>query len=222
MPPTQTPSSLLNQTERDHEELDSTVVSPALAKGFSWAFVLLLFAVPFFQATIEFARGQNPQALSLFQPFGRGVRQFAGGEWKQALTTWQAAIRPETLHSYEATLESQSVWKNFVQPRVQELLSGPLGYGNEKVVVGRDGWLFYQHGMDYVAHRSITDSLTLEQTAKTMVDKGVDASPHPDPRPAILQFRSRVPRRRGYILWFCPSRIKRCCSRVNSGRGSFR
>jgi hypothetical protein len=203
MPLTPPPKSLLNQTELDHQELDSTVVSPALAKGFSWAFALLLLAVPLSQATLDLMQRKTPQAFSLFQPFGRGMGQFAGGQWKQALETWRAAIRPETLHSYEATLESNSVWKQFFQPRIQEVLSGPLGYGNDKVVLGRDGWLFYQHGLEYVVHQSITDPSTLEQTAKATVDKAMDASPHPDPRPAILEL-DRECRKAGIHLVVLP------------------
>lgn len=187
MPLTEAPEPRLNQTEIDHEELNSTVVSSATARCFSWAFVMLLTAVPLSQFAIELSHGQELRAFSLLQPFGRGVRQLVGGHGKQALETWRSAIRPETLHGYEATLESDSVWKNFFQAQIQELLSSDLGNGNEKVILGTRGWLFFQHGLEYVMHQSITDPSTLEQTARTMVDKGLEASPHPDPRPVFLE-----------------------------------
>jgi hypothetical protein len=198
------PEPRLNQTEIDHVELDSTSVSPATAKFFSWAFVILLFAVPLSQFAVELSRGQAPGALTLFKPFAEGVRQAAGEHWSQALTAWEGGIRPETLHGYEAAIENASVLKGFFQPRIQEVLTGRLGAGNEKVLLGRDGWVYFQHGLDYVVHRSVIDPSTLELAAKKMVDKGVEASPHPDPRPVFLQL-DRDCRKAGIHLIVMPA-----------------
>jgi alginate O-acetyltransferase complex protein AlgJ len=61
-----------------------------------------------------------------------------------------------------------------------------LGFGNEKGVVGRNGWLFYQPGIDYLAGPDLIEKSHLEALAKKMVDKQRIAEPYPDPRPAIL------------------------------------
>jgi hypothetical protein len=177
----------LNQTEIDHQELDSTEIERATAKFFSWAFVTLLFAVPLSQFALEASRGRIPGALDLFKPFVDGIRQAGRSQWTRALAAWQNGIRPETLHGYEAALENDSILKNFFQPRVQEVLTGRLGAGNEKVILGRGGWVFFQHGLEYVVHQSVIDPSTLELAAKKMVDKGLETSPHPDPRPVFLQ-----------------------------------
>ena len=204
MPSLKTPETRLNQTEIDHLELDSTSVSPATAKFLSWAFVLLLSAVPLSQLAVELSRAQSPGALALFKPFVQSIRQAAGGHWGQALTALEEGIKPETLHGYEASLESASTLKGFFQPRIQEVMVGRLGAGNEKVLLGKDGWVYFQHGLDYVVHQSVIDPSTLELAAKKMVDKGLEASPHPDPRPAFLQL-DRDCRKAGIHLIVMPA-----------------
>jgi hypothetical protein len=177
----------VNQTEIDHAELDSTQVSPAVARFFSLAFAVMLFAVPVSQAVVELSREQEPQALALFQPFATGLRSAATADWSDVWVAWREGVKPETLHSYEAALENASVFKSFFQPRIQEVLTGVLGTGNDQVVLGRSGWIFYQPGLEYVVRPSIIDQANLDLAARKMVDKGLDASPQPDPRPALLQ-----------------------------------
>jgi hypothetical protein len=181
------PQQKRNQVEIDHLELQSTTVTPRAARFFSWAFVLVLFVVPVSQAAMELRRAQLPQALELFNPFVRSFKYAADGRWHDALSASRNGIRPETLHSYESSLENSSALRSFFQPRAQEILTRFLGAGSEKVVLGSSGWLFYQPGLAYVTRPNLVAPVVLELASKKMVDKDFESSPNPDPRPALLQ-----------------------------------
>jgi len=179
---------MLNQTQRDHLELASTDVSPATARFFSLAFVAILCAVPIAQASVEIGRKEWPQVLELFQPFADGVRQLVSGDPKGGWSSWRAALEPERLHSYEDTVESESIFASYFQPRAQQMLTGWFGAGNDRVVLGRDGWVFYLPGVDYVVGPSVADRATYERAAQKLVNQGAAGTPQVDPRPAILDF----------------------------------
>ena len=179
---------ILNQTQRDHLELASTEVSPATARFLSLAFVATLFAIPLAQASVEISRRQWPQALELFQPFTAGLRQLASGDAKTFWSSWRAGLEPERLHGYEDTVESQSMFATYFQPRTQQILTGWFGAGNDKVVLGRDGWIFYLPGIDYVVGPSVADRATFDRAAQKLVNQGAAGAPQVDPRPALLDF----------------------------------
>jgi alginate O-acetyltransferase complex protein AlgJ len=82
--------------------------------------------------------------------------------------------------SLEQAVETGSLVKNWVQPRVQTFLTGRLGVGNRKVVIGRDGWLFYRPGVDYVIGPGFLGPLQHEIVPRNA----------PDPRPAIRAFHA--------------------------------
>ena len=182
------PEPILNQTQRDHLELASTEVSPATARFFSLAFVAMLFAVPLAQASIDISRKEWPQALELFQPFTAAARQLAVGNVGSAWASVRAGLEPGRLHGYEEAVESGSIFASYFQPRTQQILTGWFGAGNDKAVLGRDGWIFYLPGVDYVVGPSVADSATYERAAQQLVNKGAAGTPQVDPRPAILDF----------------------------------
>jgi hypothetical protein len=179
---------ILNQTQRDHLELASTDVRPATARFLSLAFAAILFAIPVAQAAVEIGREEWPQALELFQPFTSGVRQLAAGDTKGFWSSWRAGLDPERLHGYEDTVESESIFASYFQPRTQQILTGWFGAGNDKVVLGRDGWIFYLPGVDYVVGPSVAERSTFERAAQRLVNQGAAGAPQVDPRPAILDF----------------------------------
>lgn len=194
----------LSQAEIDHIELDSTEASPGTAKFLALTFTAMLFVVPIIQAGDELRHWRVPQVLDIGQPFAQAGRRALAGNWKGFWSACENGIRPETLHGHEAALENASVFKGYVQPRVQELLTGFFGVGNEKAILGEHGWLFYQPGIAYVTRSSIVNQLTLELTAKRMIDKGLEATPRPDPRPALVQL-DRDCRQRGARLIVLPA-----------------
>jgi hypothetical protein len=170
-------------------ELTSTEVSPRTARVMSWLFVVLIGSVPLLQLTIELGRRQSPQALVLFQPLRATFAQVGAGHPHQAWSSFRSLLSASYLHAYEGDVERASLAKRFVQPHLQVLLSGLGGFGNEKCVLGRHGWLFYQPGLKYVLGPDVLSESELRRQAKRLAEQEGAANPQPDPRPAILQFQ---------------------------------
>jgi hypothetical protein len=97
----------------------------------SW-FLAVIFAVPLSQAGLEIWQGRRPQFLDVFP---------------RAPT--QAALR-----AYERQLEDSSTWARAVRPYVQSVWFNLLGEAGEKVIAGRDGWLFYRPDVRHLVEPS--------------------------------------------------------------------
>lgn len=96
-------------------------------------FLVLVFAVIIFgagltQAGVELCRGNRPQAADLFT---------------QAPTE-------ANLRTFEKDLEDSSWLSHQTRPWMQYLQFVALNDAGEKAVAGRDGWLFYRPGVDYL------------------------------------------------------------------------
>ncbi|HXP60176.1 MAG TPA: hypothetical protein VN829_06770 [Dongiaceae bacterium] len=94
-------------------------------------FLAFLVAIPVSQAVLELRRGERPQALSLF-----GQRPTA-----------------PNLRAYERDLEDASQAARWARPWVQYAQFAWFKDGGEKVLLGRDGWLFYKPGVQYLTQR---------------------------------------------------------------------
>ena len=173
-------------------ELAATEVSPAVARFMTWSFIAIIFGVSLSQLALELSRKQSPQALSIFQPLVAAGRQAARARWEGALQNLRLLVARQHLHGFEADLERSSWLKSFFQPKLQVLITGVGVFGNDKGTLGRNGWLFYQPGLDYVTGVDFTDQRVLQGAAKKMVDKNGETDPHPDPRPAILQLNDTL------------------------------
>jgi alginate O-acetyltransferase complex protein AlgJ len=142
-----------------------TETTPVVAWCMIVAFLLILFGLPLLQLGVELGRGQAPQSFDLFT---------------------RTPVRAN-LKGWEDDLERVSIAKSFFQPRLQEALLIYGGFGTTHVVLGRDGWLFHRPGVEYLTGPGILDEIRLDQRRRQMIDAG-ELDPHPDPRPAILQF----------------------------------
>jgi len=188
---------LNEREERSQRELASTDVSPRLARAMSLAFVALVTLVPLAQAAIELR---------------------ADG-WVQALDVFTRRPSRDALHAYEQALENRSAVKRAVQPRLQEALTAAAGVGNDRTVVGRDGWLFYQPGLDYVAGPGFLDAGLLRVRATRMLDRDRIADPRPDPRPALRALHEDLARA-GIRLLLVPVPDKAAVEGQRLGRGA--
>ena len=109
------------------------------------------------------------------------------------------------LTSFENALEEQSEVGRLLRPPTQRVLSGALGVGNERVYVGRDGWLFYRPDVEYVTSEGFLDE---RQMRGRMSSAGeLETIPQPDPRPAIRQFHRDL-QARGILLVLVPTPVK--------------
>ena len=183
MEPAHTP----HPEDRYQAELLATDVDRSTAWVMTWAFVVMLFAVSLSQAA-EISKHQMPQALDVFRPLRTALVDAVRGDRAGARTAMSIVVSREFPKAFEEALEKASIAKAFFQPRLQSMLTGRLGFGNDKVVVGRDGWLFYQPGVDYLAGPDITDPAYISSTSKKLIDKQGERDPHPDARAAILAF----------------------------------
>jgi hypothetical protein len=134
-------------------------------------FLAVIMAPGLIQTVTELGHGEQPRALDIF-------------------------LQPPTarnLHTYEQSLEKTSLVVKQLRPWMQYLEWRFLADAGEKVVVGRDGWLFYRPSVRYVLER---------QT-------GAPESDSADPLPAIRSFRDQL-QARGIRLLVVPVPNKEC------------
>jgi hypothetical protein len=181
--------------EKSQEELRSTEISPGTARAITWAFLAILFSVPVSQFGVETARRQSPQVLNILKPFQAAAARTGAKDLQGAWKALKPLVEREFPRAYEAEVERVSVSRSFFQPRIQALVTGRFHFGNDQSVLGRNGWLFYQPGLDYLTGPDIVESAHLLLATKKMVDKKGEQNPQPDPRPAILQLHAECMRR---------------------------
>ena len=116
------------------------------------SFVAIISSVAIVQAVLELRQGERPQALDVF---------------RQKATV-------ENLRSYETGLQEASWVEKKLRPWMQYAQFALFKDAGEKALVGRDGWLFYKPGVEYLTSRLGTE-----------MSEGAFA----DPLPAILSFR---------------------------------
>jgi hypothetical protein len=172
-------------TDPSHDEelrrgILRTQVSRQLAGFLTGFFLLLTSAIPLGQALLEKLRDEPSMLADL----------------------WSRLPTRESLKQYEEDLENASYPKEFVQPRVQALLTRFGRVGNQKAVVGRGRWLYYTPGVLYVGGPGFLQAEVHEIRIRAALDAG-DGAWHPDPRPAVLDFH-RALQRRGIRLVLFP------------------
>jgi len=190
----------MTREEQAKREIGQTEISCSN----KWTLFLIglftLFAVPIVQTcheTYEYATGRRehrwPQSLDIFDAVGQAVT--AGS--KDDGNTLSIIGRSNTqllraIDKYEKDLTAQSVLTKSVLPPTQEMLVR-IGVGNEKAYVGRQQWLFYRPGIDYCTGPGFLDPRQLRRRVEGRAEW--QAAPHPDPRPAILQFHRQLAER---------------------------
>jgi alginate O-acetyltransferase complex protein AlgJ len=177
-------------TDPSHDErlrrgIIDTAISRGLARALTITFVLGIFAVPVAQEALQRARGDDSVLPELFHH--RPTR--------------------ESLRQFEDDLEQASYAKDWVQPRVQALLTQFLRVGNKKAVVGRGGWLYYKPGVDFVGGPGFISPATIEGRVRAAREAG-GPDVAADPRPAILAFaRALAARGIALVLFPVPDKV---------------
>ncbi|MHB0999232.1 MAG: alginate O-acetyltransferase AlgX-related protein [Armatimonadota bacterium] len=108
---------------------------------------------------------------------------------------------PKAISSYEGTIEDESVIANWIQSRVQFILTRGFGVGNEQAYKGHDNWLFYRSDVDYVIGRGF-----LQPKRKSAIVNDLDKR-FADPVEAIVKF-DRELKARGIQLIVMPAAMK--------------
>ena len=110
-------------------------------------------------------------------------------EWRRAETV-QAAIK-----AYETGIEETSLLREWLLPPVQQLMIRLFSLGNEKVIIGSGGWLFFSGDYDYLVNSGF---LRQENLRKRRL-----AGVQPDPVAAIKDFNRQL-KLRGIRLILLP------------------
>jgi len=150
------PVPYLHREVQAREELGHTAVSPWLAALLTGIFLGMIAAVPLLQPDFE-----------AFREFGQN--------------------RPllDSMIRFEDRLEEESWVMEELLPPVQLFLTGVLGTGNEQVVPGRGGWLFYRPAVDSLLQSEVRS----------------------DPRPALLDLHRQLAER-GIRMMVLPVPVK--------------
>ena len=97
------------------------------------------------------------------------------GEWPRALQVFAQRPTPENLRAYDKSLEDSSVTVRALRPWMQAAQFLALREAGEKLLVGRNGWFFYQPGVGFLTQRP----------------KSRDTTPR-DALAAVLHFRDQL------------------------------
>ncbi len=104
-----------------------------------------------------------------------------------------------SIKAYETTIEDNSLLRKWLLAPAQRLLTAVFRTGNEKVIVGKDGWLFFSGDYEYLVNPGFLDAGVLAKRAQ----KGVQS----DPVKAITDFDRQL-KSRGIRLIVLPVPVK--------------
>jgi alginate O-acetyltransferase complex protein AlgJ len=192
-------------------EIGHTNVSAPVARSLLAFFLSAIIAVPSIEIIGErwmpdggtvwsrLSNIPNQMSVAVQAAADRG----AAGLWKRTVVANRAAL--SALVEFENALEDESLVGRTLRPPAQRFLSGRLGAGNERVYVGRDGWLFYRPDVEYLTGPGFLDPGVLRRRLAAASEW--ETLPHPDPRPAILGFHSWLAAQ-GIALVVVPTPVK--------------
>ncbi|MDP8237125.1 MAG: hypothetical protein P9M08_12140 [Candidatus Erginobacter occultus] len=201
----------LSREEQAWREVGHTTIRRKSARVLSGCFLAVIFAVPLYQLAAEYLEARRtgqtwrPQILELARRIPDVLAPIRDGGLRPANIVRANRNLLREINDFEDRLNDASLLGQYIRPRVQEWFSGWPGVGNEQAYVGRDGWLFYRPGLDYLTGPGFLDPRQLRRRAG-----GGDewhAPPQPDPRPAIIDFNDQL-RERGIGLIVVPVPVK--------------
>lgn len=195
-----------------HREVGVTRVSRGVAWVLSVFFVLLIALIPLFQWVRDhrdFRAGERPdpypQAAEIFRAWPGALRaavEEEGGPWPAFLAANRYLLR--AIGEFEDELEDHSFLGKIIRPRMQSLLI-ELGVGNEQAYVGREGWLFYRPGVDYVSGPGFLERNQLDRRRFEIDARGDPV--RPNPLPALRDFHRQL-KQNGITLVLVPTPVK--------------
>ena len=196
------PKMDFSREEAAEREIGRTSVRPFVRRFLVAALLLTLVAVPAAQYVHEAVRTRQlkPRALKFLSAFPAAGQAFARADGIAGGVAAASASLRRDFKAFEKSLEDESLLVRHALPPVQEFAARFLGLGNEKVYLGREGWLFYRPDVDYVAGAGFLDPAVLRE-------RGRGSGIHPDPLPALVRFREDLAAR-GIRLLVVPVPVK--------------
>lgn len=181
-------------------EIGVTRVMPGTARAIAALFLIGVSLVPLSEWRAVWSRGRELIAVHAAE-----VRAVPpdGPIWWRVVGTNRAVL--EGLNAFDRALEDESLMGRTLRPGAQAIMSGWLGVGNERVYVGRGGWLFYRPDVEYVTGRPFLDAAQIRRRVRAAPEWR--APPAPDPRRAIIRFNQDLAAR-DVLLIVVPTPVK--------------
>lgn len=183
--PTPETHQKVSREEEAELALKNTVYTPGTRGLLIALFLLTIISVPAIQFAVELRSPRPSGGLATFDVYKALPAWAKIRAARSAGDLWQLLPRAAELKAAEEALESESVVSAWLLPRVQSVLTGKLGAGNEQVYLGRDAWLFYRPDVDYIIGPPFLDPPQMRHRAR--VDRV-----QPDPVKAIVEFRNQL------------------------------
>jgi alginate O-acetyltransferase complex protein AlgJ len=188
-------------------EVGQTNITHGMCVVLTATFLAVICAVPLAQQGREWlalrAEGKSewPQAFSIFAALPAAANDFLGNSAMPLVDRIFSAngVLLRAASHYETELEDRSFLAEYFIPRVQQFTSRWLGLGNEQVYLGREGWLYYRPGVDYLTGPGFLDPAFQKRRSLTG-DASVGAAVQPDPVAAIVDFKNQLAERNIHLI----------------------
>ena len=198
--PTPETHKKVSREEEAELALKNTLYTPGARWLLIALFLLTIFLAPAIQFAVELHSPRPSGGLPTLDVYKTLPSWAKIRAVRSAADFWHLLPRAADLKAAEKAIENESVVSAWLQPRVQFLLTGKLGVGNEQVYLGRDGWLFYRPDVDYLTEPPFLDPSRMRH--RTHADRV-----QPDPVKAIVDFRNQLAAR-GIDLIAMPAPVK--------------
>jgi alginate O-acetyltransferase complex protein AlgJ len=180
-------------------EVGHTTVSAASRRLLVAVFLAAIAIVPLAESP-----GVRDNVVSHLRTIAEGMRNAGGsGAWQQLLARNRVVL--SAMSGFERRLEDESLIGRTLRPPVQTLMTGWLHAGNERVYVGRDGWLFFRADVEYVTGPAFLDRAQIARRIESAAEW--TSPPSPDPREALIAFHQDL-QARGIRLVVMPTPVK--------------
>ena len=197
--------------EQAKREIGETEISRGAAWFLAVMFLGIVFGVPVAQHVAGFrqlARNEEETVLDFYGEFA-GVGGDMAEAWREAPTFLQQFLAPNAvllrrINAYQDELDDSCWLAVALRSPVQGLMCR-MGVGNEKALVGRDGWLFYEPGVAHLAGPGFLDPRELRKRERA--GNEWQEPPQPDPVKAIVHFAEQL-KARGIKLVVMPAPVK--------------
>ena len=185
------------------EEMAATRVTPRAAWLVTASFLAAIVAVPLGQGIAELSEGGPLSRATVIPSAAVSGYEAARADGEGLVSAMFRANRDglREIEAFDDAIEDGTWLSERLRGPVQQVFSSFAGVGNQRTYLGREGWLFYEPDISYVAGPGFLDRAQLERRVT-----GVRASadpPQPDPRAAILDFKRQL-EARGIALVVMP------------------
>ena len=187
----------LTRERQAHVEIGVTAISLRLARALCGLFLFTVVAVP----TAELLR---PDGLGAWRALLGGGRRAVEIAAEGSLVAGNRELLA-AMHAFEDRLDEESAVASLALPSAQWVQTALLGAGNEQVLVGRDGWLFFLPAVRYLAGPGFLEPAALR--VRTAAADAWRPAPQPDPTLALRALRRDLAAR-GIALVVLPTPVK--------------